>query len=158
MAHPDLTSPLLPVSTSRPQHSVLTIDQTPQTPNKSKTQPQNHNHHTHNNNGQAAAATHNPYEFLGSRPFSAPSPTTVDPFKNETERIDGFYEVLKIIICLPIAAVRLLIFGAALCVGYVSTRLALEGWKDKQNPMPLWRCRLMWVTRICARCILFSFG
>ncbi|KAG0476126.1 hypothetical protein HPP92_012967 [Vanilla planifolia] len=24
--------------------------------------------------------------------------------------------------------------------------------------MPRWRCRVMWVTRICARCILFSFG
>ncbi|KAI7988625.1 Lysophospholipid acyltransferase LPEAT2 [Camellia lanceoleosa] len=38
------------------------------------------------------------------------------------------------------------------------TKFALHGWKDKQNPMPKWRCRLMWITQICARCILFSFG
>ncbi|KHN04106.1 1-acylglycerophosphocholine O-acyltransferase 1 [Glycine soja] len=24
--------------------------------------------------------------------------------------------------------------------------------------MPKWRCRVMWITRLCARCILFSFG
>ncbi|KAK4801209.1 hypothetical protein SAY86_021696 [Trapa natans] len=104
------------------------------------------------------SAHRNPYEFLGGRPFSVPPPTNVDPFKNGTERIDGIYEVLKIVICLPIAAIRLVIFGVALCVGYIATRLALAGWKDRQNPMPVWRSRIMWITRISARCILFSFG
>ncbi|OWM64981.1 lysophospholipid acyltransferase LPEAT2 isoform X2 [Punica granatum] len=160
MAHPDLTSPLLPTSAPRPQHSAITIDDTPQTPKNTKTHPQNHNHHhgPHNNTQTAAASHPSPYEFLGGRPFSAPTPSTVDPFKNDTEKIDGVYELLKIVICLPIAAVRLLIFGVALGIGYLATKLALEGWKDKQNPMPAWRCRLMWVTRVCARCILFSFG
>lgn len=157
MAHPDLTSPLLPASSPRPHHSFLTIDVTPQTPNNRKSYAQNHNRHAPQHNTQASAHR-NPYEFLGGRSFSVPLPTNVDPFKNGTERIDGIYEVLKIVICLPVAAVRLLIFGAALCVGYVATRLALEGWKDRQNPMPVWRSRVMWVTRICARCILFSFG
>jgi len=45
-----------------------------------------------------------------------------------------------------------------LLVRYVATKFAIHGWKDKQNPMPKWRCRLMWVTRISARCILFCFG
>ncbi|XWS35720.1 hypothetical protein CRYUN_Cryun20dG0020500 [Craigia yunnanensis] len=31
--------------------------------------------------------------------------------------------------------------------------IALEGWKDKQNPMPKWGLRIMWVTRVCARFI-----
>ncbi|XP_020238562.1 lysophospholipid acyltransferase LPEAT2-like [Cajanus cajan] len=33
-----------------------------------------------------------------------------------------------------------------------------SGWRDKENPMPKSRCRVMWITRLCARCILFSFG
>ncbi|KAK4794317.1 hypothetical protein SAY86_012311 [Trapa natans] len=158
MAHPDLTSPLLPVPAHRPQHSVITIDESPHAPN-GKTHSQNHSHHAQHQNDWAAAVTHwNPYEFLGDRPLSVPPLTTADPFKNDTVKIDGFYEVLKIVICLPIVATRLIIFGAALCVGYVFTKLALQGWKDKQNPMPVWRSRVMWITRICARCILFSFG
>ncbi|KAE8731787.1 MIKC mads-box transcription factor SOC1 isoform 1 [Hibiscus syriacus] len=52
----------------------------------------------------------------------------------------------------------LVLFGACLAVGYVATRIALEGWKDKQNPMPKWRSRIMRVTGFCARLILFSFG
>lgn len=62
------------------------------------------------------------------------------------------------LLCFPIAILRLVLFGVCLGVGYMATRLALEGWKDKENPMPKWRCRLMWVTRISARWILFSFG
>ncbi|XAR63132.1 Plasmalogen synthase [Bertholletia excelsa] len=100
----------------------------------------------------------NPFEFLGVGGLEVPATSTIDPFRNHTERIEGLYEWLKIVICLPIAIVRVVIFGLALLVGFVATKFALEGWKDKQNPMPKWRCRVMWVTRICARCILFSFG
>lgn len=97
----------------------------------------------------------NPFGFLSE---AEPPPTTVDPFRNDTPGVSGLYEVLKIVVCLPIALLRLVIFGASLAVGYVATKLALAGWKDKHNPMPRWRCRIMWVTRICTRCILFSFG
>lgn len=100
----------------------------------------------------------NPFEFIGSRGFSLPGSTTVDPFRNDTPRIEGVYEWVKILVCLPIALVRLVLFGLCLAVGYVATKIALYAWKDKENPMPKWRCRLMWVTRICTRCILFSFG
>lgn len=87
-----------------------------------------------------------------------PGPTTLDPFRNHTPSIEGLYEWVKILVCLPIAALRLVLFGLCLAVGYVATRCALQGWEDKQNPMPKWRCRLMWITRLCTRCILFSFG
>ena len=100
----------------------------------------------------------NPFGFLGCEELSVPPLITVDPFRNNTPTIDGVYEWLKIVVCLPIALVRLVIFGLCLSIGYLATRLALEGWKDKQNPMPRWRCRLMWITRICARFILFAFG
>ncbi|XP_028089829.1 lysophospholipid acyltransferase LPEAT2-like [Camellia sinensis] len=100
----------------------------------------------------------NPFEFLGAGPLSVPSSTTMDPFRNHTPQIEGVYEWLKILICVPIAIVRLVLFGLSLLIGYVATKFALHGWKDKQNPMPKWRCRAMWVTRICARCVLFSFG
>ncbi|CAN6836431.1 unnamed protein product [Brassica oleracea] len=100
-----------------------------------------------------------PFGFLSDAepPVLCP-PTTVDPFRNDTPGVSGLYEAIKIVICLPIALLRLVIFGASLAVGYVATKLALAGWKDKHNPMPRWRCRIMWVTRICTRCILFSFG
>ncbi|KAH0728326.1 hypothetical protein KY290_004041 [Solanum tuberosum] len=100
----------------------------------------------------------NPYAFLGANRFDMPGSTTVDPFRNNTPRVEGVYEWLKIVVCLPITLVRLVLFGLALMIGYVATRTALLGWKDRSSPMPKWRSRLMWVTRMSARTILFSFG
>ncbi|CAO2834997.1 unnamed protein product [Amaranthus hypochondriacus] len=100
----------------------------------------------------------NPFELLGVDGFCVPASSTADPFRNHTFEINGFYEWFKILIILPITAIRLAVFGLTLVVGYFATLLALQGWKDRQNPMPRWRSNLMWVTRICARCILFSFG
>ena len=162
-------SPLIsPRSSDQPQ-TVLTVhddedfepsDQPPSNQQSSllaRIPHQNHNHSRINNeNGQGISP--NPYEFLGSGGFSTPAPTTVDPFRNGTRFISGVYEVIKIVLCLPIALARLVLFGACLAVGYIATRIALKGWKDKQNSMPKWRSRIMWVTRVCARFILFSFG
>ncbi|KAI3796579.1 hypothetical protein L1987_39257 [Smallanthus sonchifolius] len=100
----------------------------------------------------------NPYGFIGSNGFEVPGSTTVDPFRNQTPKIEGVYEWIKVIVCVPIALVRLVLFGLCLAIGYVATKSALQGWKDKQNPMPKWRCRVMWITRLCSRGILFSFG
>ncbi|KAK9147675.1 hypothetical protein Scep_006432 [Stephania cephalantha] len=102
----------------------------------------------------------NPFGFLGAEDssFSVPAHTTIDPFRNNTPDVDGIYEWLKIAICLPIAIVRLVLFGLSLAVGYVATKFALAGWKDKGNPMPRWRRRVLWITRFCSRAILFSFG
>ncbi|KAF9614793.1 hypothetical protein IFM89_020647 [Coptis chinensis] len=101
----------------------------------------------------------NPFDFLQVKtPYTIPTQTPINPFRNSTPKIEGVYEWLKITICLPIALLRLFLFGASLAVGYVVTKFALHGWKDKHNPMPKWRCRLLWVTRLCSRCILFSFG
>ncbi|GMI69664.1 LYSOPHOSPHATIDYLETHANOLAMINE ACYLTRANSFERASE2 [Hibiscus trionum] len=169
MAEHDLTSPLLsPRSSDQPQ-TVLTIrddedsESSHQSPSNQQSSIQANTHHrNHNrtrvNNGKLTVSSPNPYDFLGSDEYSVPAPTTVDPFRNGTSSISGVYEVIKIILCLPIALARLVLFGACLAVGYVATRIALEGWKDKQNPMPKWRSRIMWVTRLCARFILFSFG
>ncbi|XP_021717600.1 lysophospholipid acyltransferase LPEAT2-like [Chenopodium quinoa] len=100
----------------------------------------------------------NPFEFLGVEGFSDHPSTSADPFRNHTLKIDGVYEWIKILICIPIAAIRLVFFGLTLLVGYVATLIALQGWKDRNSPMPRWRSNLMWVTRFCSRCILFSFG
>ncbi|PIA31160.1 hypothetical protein AQUCO_05200038v1 [Aquilegia coerulea] len=100
----------------------------------------------------------NPFDFLQAKHFTVPSPTPLNPFRNQTPNIEGFYEWLKIIICIPIALCRLVVFGLSLAVGYIVTKFALYGWKDKQSPMPRWRCRVLWLTRMCTRCILFSFG
>ena len=100
----------------------------------------------------------NPYRFIGSDGYEVPGSSTVDPFRNHTPKVEGVYEWVKIIVCVPIALVRLVLFGLCLCVGYVATKFALNGWKDKQNPMPKWRCRVMWITRLCTRGILFAFG
>ena len=100
----------------------------------------------------------NPYGVIGSDGFEAPGSTTVDPFRNQTPKIEGVYEWVKMLVILPIALVRLVLFGLCLLIGYIATKFALHGWKDKQNPMPKWRCRVMWITRFTARGILFSFG
>ncbi|GAB2271619.1 Lysophospholipid acyltransferase lpeat2 [Dionaea muscipula] len=100
----------------------------------------------------------NPFEFLGVGTLSVPGSSTFDPFRNHTPKIEGVYEWVKILVCLPVALVRLVLFLIALFVGYLATVVATQGWTDKQDPMPRWRCRIMWVTRICARAILFSWG
>ncbi|XP_051143627.1 lysophospholipid acyltransferase LPEAT2-like isoform X2 [Andrographis paniculata] len=102
----------------------------------------------------------NPFAFIGARDgVESPDTSPIDPFRNHTAAaVGGLYEGLKILACLPLAAARLVLFGACLAVGFVATLLALQGWKDRQNPMPQWRRRAMWVTRLCARAILFSFG
>ncbi|XP_078447775.1 calcineurin B subunit-like protein isoform X2 [Wolffia australiana] len=101
----------------------------------------------------------NPFEFLGAVPFQLfRRPCSVDPFRNHTPAIEGAYEFVKIAVCLPLAVVRLILFGIAVGVGFLATLLATHGWKDQQNPMPKWRSMVMWITRICARFILFTFG
>lgn len=117
----------------------------------------NHNCHRDEDN-DAQLGSRNPYAFLGSDFLEVPRQPTVNPFRNHTAEIEGVYEWVKILILLPVVIVRLVLFGVCLAVGYLATRLALEGWTDKQNPMPKWRCRIMWITRFSARCILFSFG
>ncbi|XP_012083510.1 lysophospholipid acyltransferase LPEAT2 isoform X2 [Jatropha curcas] len=161
MAHHDLSSPLLQPQPSNQAQLILTIHDNGSGQRSSSTQSLNRQFHHHNNNNHSSHLNHNfpnPFEFLGLDGLSVPAPSTLDPFRNDTPDIEGLYEVLKILVCLPIAAVRLVLFGVCLLIGYIATKLALQGWKDKHNPMPRWRCRLMWVTRICARCILFSFG
>ncbi|KAF4396760.1 hypothetical protein F8388_004728 [Cannabis sativa] len=78
----------------------------------------------------------NPYAFLGCDWFEVPLQLTVNPFRNYTKEIDGVYEWLKILILFPVMIVRLILFGVCLAVGYLATKLALAGWKDRQNPMP----------------------
>ncbi|KAA8515976.1 hypothetical protein F0562_019155 [Nyssa sinensis] len=166
MAEHDLISPLLASDRlSQPSDEpqvILTVDEGEpcfELFNQSTHQePPNHPRNHSDRMNDTHLEIENPFEFLGARGLAVPRPTTVDPFRNHTPRIEGVYEWLKILICLPIALIRLVLFGLCLLVGYVATKFALQGWKDKQNPMPKWRCRLMWVTRICTRCILFSFG
>ncbi|XVF73326.1 hypothetical protein PTKIN_Ptkin12aG0192600 [Pterospermum kingtungense] len=170
MAEHDLTSPLLSSRSPDQPQTVLTVHDDDEDFEPSDQPPSNqqyslqiqtripHQNHNHNDDVNGQLSSPNPYQFLGSGEFSVPAPTTIDPFRNGTPFISGFYEVIKIVFCLPIALARLVLFGAFLALGYTATRIALEGWKDRQNPMPKWRSRIMWVTRICARFILFSFG
>lgn len=107
-----------------------------------------------------AASSPNPFRAVGcdAEELTVPPAITVDPFRNDKARIKGVYDWVRTLVCVPLMLARLVLFGLCLAVGYVATKLALYGWKDKENPMPVWRCRVMWVTRICARCILFAFG
>ncbi|KAF7825967.1 lysophospholipid acyltransferase LPEAT2 [Senna tora] len=115
-------------------------------------------HPYQSNSGETLVESDNPFRLLGCEDLYVSPPATVNPFLNDTPNVDGLYEWLKIVVCLPIALVRLVIFGLSMLIGYLATKLALEGWKDKKNPMPRWRWRLMWVTRMCARFILLAFG
>lgn len=137
-----LSAPLLSSSEQPPHHHIVTVHDQPQPPIQS-----------------GDANRHNPYAFVGAHHgFEVPASVTIDPYRNHTPNIEGFYEWLKILLCLPLAPLRLVLFGLCLMLGYLTTRLALYGWKDRQNPMPRWRCRLMRVTRFSGRAILFSFG
>ena len=171
MADPDLSSPLLPSQPSDPPHLILTIhDSLSHNNNNNNTNSSsssnrescvNHNHqnsHHKNGNNIINSSTKNPYEFLGSKGLEVCGSSTVDPFLNKTGRIEGLYEWLKLVVCLPVAAVRLVLFGVCLLIGFLATKVALYGWKDRQSAMPVWRSRIMWITRISARFILFSFG
>ncbi|KAG9156931.1 hypothetical protein Leryth_015516 [Lithospermum erythrorhizon] len=137
MSDHSLSTPLLPPS----DHTIVSISNpTPQT--------------SINSNG-----SNNLYCFLGAENgYEVLETSTIDPFRNHTSKIEGVYEWFKIVVCLPIAALRLVLFGVSLVIGYIATRCALFGWKDRESPMPRWRCGIMWITRVSARCILFSFG
>jgi lysophosphatidylcholine acyltransferase / lyso-PAF acetyltransferase len=108
-----------------------------------------------------------PFAFLlEDRPPLDRCLSPADPFRNATPAWGGgLYAWVRTLLCAPLAAARLLLFGMAIAVGYVATWVALRGWTDDRGrpregagPMPAWRRRLMWITRISARCILFSFG
>ncbi|XP_057496388.1 LOW QUALITY PROTEIN: lysophospholipid acyltransferase LPEAT2-like [Actinidia eriantha] len=165
MAEPDLISPLLPkAGLSQPSDEpqfIVTVDDdrgSEPLPQSTHQQPPNRIHNPNHRASNTHLEMENPFGFLGVGGFDVPATATIDPFRNQTAMIEGVYECVKILICVPIAIARLLLFGLSLSVGYVATKIALQGWKDKENPMPKWRCRLMWVTRLCARCILFAFG
>ncbi|KAM7275285.1 hypothetical protein ACFE04_017151 [Oxalis oulophora] len=147
----DLTTRLITPQPSDQSHHIITVDDT--SSDSSSSDPEAPPTPTNNINN-----ARNPYRFLGSSGLAVPGLTTVDPFVNNTPNVEGVYECVKIMICLPIATVRLVLFVVSLTVGYLATKVALQGWKDKHNPMPKWRSRFMWITRICARGILFAFG
>ncbi|KAJ0642086.1 putative plasmalogen synthase [Helianthus annuus] len=154
----DLKTPLISSSNSNPQ-LVITVDDHLGVQESSYNNQETYtNDECWNLNNSQVGFDQNPYGFIGSNGFEVPGSSTVDPFRNHTPRIEGVYEWIKVVVCLPLALVRLVLFGLCLCIGYVATKSALNGWKDKQNPMPKWRCRVMWITRLCTRGILFSFG
>ncbi|KAJ0964227.1 hypothetical protein J5N97_029349 [Dioscorea zingiberensis] len=136
----DLRSPLLP------KNGDVVIDV------KRRAEPNGVSEH-------CAQSFSNPFDSVGAAPLvDLRPPSTIDPFRNHTPGFGGVYEWIKMVFCAPIAVLRLVLFGISIALGFLATKLALEGWKDRQNPMPKWRSRLMWVTRLCTRSILFSFG
>jgi lysophosphatidylcholine acyltransferase / lyso-PAF acetyltransferase len=127
--------------------------------------------HRHHHDGAVAASVcgdaGDPFAFLSEdRPPRDRGPSPADPFRNGTPAwCGGAYAWARTLLLLPVAAVRLALFGLAIAIGYAATWVALRGWADTHvrpreggGPMPAWRRRLMWITRISARCILFSFG
>ncbi|KAK1558457.1 hypothetical protein Q3G72_002587 [Acer saccharum] len=168
MADDDLSSPLLQSPRADQSQVIIAVQDDDSGSDRSdQDQPTRCNQTRHtslNVNNQKdgsslwSGSSRNPYEFIGSNGLSVPGTNTADPFRNDTPGMTGVYEIVKILVCVPIALVRLVLFALCLLVGYIATKLALGGWKDKQNPMPKWRCRIMWITRFCSRCILFSFG
>ncbi|KAJ1413703.1 lysophospholipid acyltransferase LPEAT2 [Sesbania bispinosa] len=118
MADHDITSPLL-----SSDHLIVTVQEADA-----------------DDSASSVGASPNPFRAVGcERELTVPAAITVDPFRNDKARIEGVYEWVKTVVCVPLALVRLVLFGLCLAVGYVATKLALEGWKDKDNPMPRWR-------------------
>lgn len=84
--------------------------------------------------------------------------TSIDPFLNMTPRVSGLYENAKTILLLPLLILRLAVVALILVVGFFATKFALAGWKKSQVVLPKWRRKLMGVTRLCGRGILYCFG
>jgi lysophosphatidylcholine acyltransferase/lyso-PAF acetyltransferase len=87
----------------------------------------------------------------------------IDPFINQTPRVTGAYEYAKTVLLLPLLVMRLLLVAVILAVGYVATKLALAGWESTTSStghisLPRWRRKLMGVTRLCGRGLLYCFG
>ncbi|GBG91679.1 hypothetical protein CBR_g53493 [Chara braunii] len=94
--------------------------------------------------------------FLGRPP--SPTYNPVNPFSSRTPRISGVYEWIKTIICLPLFILRVLLILLTIAVGYVWTKPILIGIENTVGPMPVWRRRLMYGTRLCGRSIMFALG
>ncbi|KAM0878175.1 hypothetical protein ACQ4PT_035048 [Festuca glaucescens] len=154
-----------PTSLSTPLLSDSSI--TPSTPTRGVANGHAYNH------GDLSADAHadsvcdaDPFAFLSEdHPPRSLVPSPADPFRNRTPGWGDAYCWARALLLAPVAAARLVLFGLAIAIGYAATWVALRGWTDSRErpregagPMPAWRRRLMWVTRISARCILFSFG
>ncbi|PIA49737.1 hypothetical protein AQUCO_01300469v1 [Aquilegia coerulea] len=158
MAENDLTTQLLPSNNSERVAEVIVDIESNGQYREEENEERGRRRRRRRERETTTIEDENPFDFLQAKHFTVPSPTPLNPFRNQTPNIEGFYEWLKIIICIPIALCRLVVFGLSLALGYIVTKFALYGWKDKQSPMPRWRCRVLWLTRMCTRCILFSFG
>ncbi|KAH7433311.1 hypothetical protein KP509_07G063300 [Ceratopteris richardii] len=97
------------------------------------------------------------YSFLGVQPPLGPPPT-IDPFRNHTEVMDSVYEWIKAIVCFPLVIVRLLLIIIITGGGILIAKLLLLGWDEKVVPMPKWRRKIVYITRILARLVLFCCG
>ncbi|KAG0595563.1 hypothetical protein M758_UG177100 [Ceratodon purpureus] len=87
---------------------------------------------------------------------------TFNPFLNDSQFVNGSvpaYEILKIVILLPVVVVRVLVFVVSLLLGYVFTKLALFRARNVlTSPFPQWRRQLMLPVRLFARVNLFACG
>ncbi|KAG0574120.1 hypothetical protein KC19_VG235600 [Ceratodon purpureus] len=87
---------------------------------------------------------------------------TFNPFLNDSQSVNGSvpaYEILKIVILLPVAVVRVLVFVVSLLLGYLFTKLALFRARNVlTRPFPQWRRWLMLPVRLFARVNLFACG
>ncbi|GAB2244960.1 hypothetical protein Droror1_Dr00000453 [Drosera rotundifolia] len=144
----NLTTPLLPQN-SNPNSQLISVHTNLESPDNS---------HLSESSAQIECDPENPFGFPELGRLSIPESSTIDPFRNHTPVIEGVYEWVKIVVCLPLVVLRLVLFGVSLFVGYLATLVAINGWKERERPMDRWRCGVMWVTRVCARGVLFSWG
>eukprot|EP00250_Pteridium_aquilinum_P033674 c6060_g1_i1 orf=593-2368(-) len=102
---------------------------------------------------------HGLYSFLGDQPSLGPMPT-IDPFRNHSEEIGSLYEWIKVVLCSPLAIIRLLLIMFVTVGGVLIAKLLLLGWKEKEKnvPMPRWRRNIVYITRLFARLVLFFCG
>lgn len=100
---------------------------------------------------------HGLYSFLGDQPTLGPMPI-IDPFRNQSEEIGSIYEWIKLLLCLPLAIIRLLLISLVTVGGFLIAKLLLLGWNEKIVPMPKWRRNILYITRLLGRLVLFFCG
>ena len=99
------------------------------------------NSHSHHHDDCDAAASvcgdggGDPFAFLSEdRPPRDRGVSPADPFRNATPAWGGgVYAWARTLLLLPVAALRLAMFGLAIVIGYAATWVALRGWADVQE-------------------------
>lgn len=97
-------------------------------------------------------------QFPLGRPPNLPD-VAFNPFLNHSVPIDAPWEIIRVIVMLPIILVRGVVFLLLFCLAHVLASIGLIGAKDVfTKPFPKWRRNLFWPLSWLVRALMFVLG